>query len=311
MEKSTENIIALANIKGIGASFMKQHINLISLYKDNLEMLVSLSNKIDEIDLHTNILKAREIISDCAANGIKIISYLDADYPKLLLEIKDPPPVLYAKGNLALLDKAIAIIGTRNSTDLGNKIAQKVGNYFSNQWAICNGLVEGIDKNSILNEDAVYSNVIGVISGGLHFEITSSKITKEFAKKVLESNGLLLSENEPNKKEDQFSGSKASRIQAGLSKGLILIQSSINGGSKYTLKTFSELQRPIGVINFNSNTEFSNSDEFSGNRILLSDLNNGLQKMCNIKSNELIKTSKIISISGNEDYKIFENNLKI
>lgn len=311
MEKSTENIIALANIKGIGASFMKQHINLISLYKDNLEMLVSLSNKIDEIDLHTNILKAREIISDCAANGIKIISYLDADYPKLLLEIKDPPPVLYAKGNLALLDKAIAIIGTRNSTDLGNKIAQKVGNYFSNQWAICNGLVEGIDKNSILNEDAVYSNVIGVISGGLHFEITSSKITKELAKKVIESNGLLLSENEPNKKEDQFSGSKASRIQAGLSKGLILIQSSINGGSKYTLKTFSELQRPIGVINFNSNTEFSNSDEFSGNRILLSDLNNGLQKMCNIKSNELIKTSKIISISGNEDYKIFENNLKI
>ena len=311
MEKSTENIIALANIKGIGASFMKQHINLISLYKDNLEMLASLSHKIDEIDLHANILKAREIISDCAANGIKIISYLDADYPKLLLEIKDPPPVLYAKGNLALLDKAIAIIGTRNSTDLGNKIAQKVGNYFSNQWAICNGLVEGIDKNSILNEDAVYSNVIGVISGGLHFEITSSKITKEFAKKVLESNGLLLSENEPNKKEDQFSGSKASRIQAGLSKGLILIQSSINGGSKYTLKTFSELQRPIGVINFNSNTEFSNSDEFSGNRILLSDLNNGLQKMCNIKSNELIKTSKIISISGNEDYKIFENNLKI
>ena len=311
MEKSTENIIALANIKGIGASFMKQHINLISLYKANLEMPVSLSNKIDAIDLHTNILKAREIISDCAANGIKIISYLDADYPKLLLDIKDPPPVLYAKGNLALLDKAIAIIGTRNSTDLGNKIAQKVGNYFSNQWAICNGLVEGIDKNSILNEDAVYSNVIGVISGGLHFEITSSKITKEFAKKVLESNGLLLSENEPNKKEDQFSGSKASRIQAGLSKGLILIQSSINGGSKYTLKTFSELQRPIGVINFNSNTEFSNSDEFSGNRILLSDLNNGLQKMCNIKSNELIKTSKIISISGNEDYKIFENNLKI
>jgi DNA processing protein len=311
MEKHTENIIALANIKGIGASFMKQNLNLISLYKDNLEMLSSLSNKIDENDLHSNILKAREIISDCATHGIKIISYLDADYPKLLLEIKDPPPVLYAKGNLELLDKAIAIIGTRNSTDLGNKIAKKVGDYFSNQWAICNVLVEGIDKNSILNKDAVCSNVIGVISGGLHFEITSSKITKELAKKVLENNGLLLSENEPNKKEDQFSGSKASRIQAGLSKGLILIQSSSNGGSKYTLKTFSELQRPIGVINFNSNTEYSNSDEFSGNRILLSDLNNGLQKICNIKSNELIRTSKIISISGNEDYKIFENSLKI
>ena len=311
MEKYTENIIALANIKGIGASFMKQHLNLISLYRDNLEMLLSLSNKIDENDLHANILKAREIIYECNANGVKIISYIDADYPKLLLEIKDPPPVLYAKGNLELLNKAIAIIGTRKSTELGNKIANKVGQYFSEHWAICNGLVEGIDKHSITNSDEVFSNVIGVISGGLNFEKTSSKITKELAKKVLDRNGLLLSENEPNKKEDQFSGSKASRIQAGLSRGLILIQSSSNGGSKYTLKTFSELNRPIGIIDFKTNPEFNNSDEFSGNRLLLSELSLGLQKICEIKSKELIKTREIISITGNEDYVTFENYLAI
>lgn len=311
MEKYTENIIALANIKGIGASFMKQHLNLISLYRDNLEMLLSLSNKIDENDLHANILKAREIINECNANGVKIISYIDADYPKLLLEIKDPPPVLYAKGNIELLHKSIAIIGTRKSTELGNKIAKKVGQYFSVHWAICNGLVEGIDKHSISNEDEVFFNVIGVISGGLNFEKTSSKITKELAKKVLDRNGLLLSENEPNKKEDQFSGSKASRIQAGLSRGVILIQSSRNGGSKYTLKTFSELNRPIGVIDFKTNSEFNNSDEFSGNRLLLTELKEGLQKMCDIKSKELIKTREIISIAGNEDYKAFEDSLSI
>lgn len=311
MEKYIENIIALSNIKGIGASFMKQHINLISLYRDNLEMLSSLSNKIDEKDLHFNLLKAREIISDCTTHDIKIISYLDADYPKLLLEIKDPPPVIYAKGNMKLLQNAIAIIGTRKSTDLGNKIAKKVGQHFSEHWAICNGLVEGIDKHSITNDDEVFSNVIGVISGGLNFEITSSKITKELAKKVLNKNGLILSENEPNKKEDQFSGSKASRIQAGLSKALILIQSSSNGGSKYTLKTFSELNRPIGVIDFKTNSEFNNSDAFSGNRILLSDLKDGLQIMCEIKVKDLIKANDIVSISGNEDYIRFENLLTI
>lgn len=311
MEKYTENIIALSNIKGIGASFMKQHINLISLYRDNLEMLSSLSNKIDEKDLHFNLLKAREIISDCTKHDIKIISYLNADYPKLLLEIKDPPPVIYAKGNMDLLQNAIAIIGTRKSTDLGNKIAKKVGQHFSERWAICNGLVEGIDKHSITNDDEVFSNVIGVISGGLNFEITSSKITKELAKKVLNKNGLILSENEPNKKEDQFSGSKASRIQAGLSRALILIQSSSIGGSKYTLKTFSELNRPIGVIDFKTNSEFNKSDAFSGNRILLSDLKDGLQIMCKIKVKDLIKTNDIVSISGNEDYIRFENLLTI
>lgn len=307
MENYVENIIALSHIKGIAGSFMKQNRDLINLYRDNIEMLASLSNKIDLNDLNNNLIKSREIIKECNSNGIKILSFLDSDYPKLLLEIRNPPPVLYTLGNLELLNKSIAIIGTRKSTELGNKIANKVGCYFSLNWAICNGLVEGIDKHSILNNGEVVSNVIGVISGGLNLEKTTSKTTRELATKILNKNGLLLSEHEPNKKEDQFSASKSSRIQAGISRGLILIQTSIDGGSKYTIKTFSEVKRTIGVIDYNSNPEFLNSSEFSGNRILLNLLKDGLQSMCDIKNKEHIKINKIVPISGNNDYLNFEN----
>lgn len=309
MEGHQKNIIALTLIKGIGAAFMKQNIDLISSYKNNIEMLSGLSNKINAIDLAENIIYAEDIIKECKIKNIRILTIVDADYPQKLLEIKDPPSVIYLKGNLSLLSKGIAIIGTRKSTELGNKIASKLGNYFSKNWAICNGLVDGIDKSTVLINNEIIPNVIGVISGGLNFEKTSSKVTKELALKVLENNGLLISEQEPNKKEDQFSGSKASRIQAGLSRGLILIQSSISGGSKYTLKSFSEVKRPIGVIAFEDNFEFQNSDEFSANRLLIAENKKGLLKICDIKKTENLKTSEIIKIAGLNDYTIFEKKI--
>jgi DNA processing protein len=309
MEEYKKNIIAFSQIKGIGAAFMKQNIHLIYSYKDNLEMLASISNKATISDLEANKINVDKIINDCKLHNIQITTFIDDEYPKNLLEIKDPPPIIYWKGNKNLFSKAIAIIGTRKSTELGNKIASKLGVYFSKNWAICNGLVDGIDKSSVYVNNEIVPNVIGILSGGLNFEKTSSKVTKELASKVLANNGLLISEQEPNKKEDQFSGSKASRIQAGLSKGLILTQSSITGGSKYTLKTFVEVNRPIGVVAFESNSEYQNSEEFSANRLLINENEKGLIKMCDIKKVESLRTSKIIKISSISDYSIFENSI--
>lgn len=309
MEEYKKNIIAFSQIKGIGAAFMKQNIHLINSYKDNLEMLASISNKATISDLEANKINVDKIINDCKLHNIQITTFIDDEYPKNLLEIKDPPPIIYWKGNQNLFSKSIAIIGTRKSTELGNKIASKLGLYFSKNWAICNGLVDGIDKSSVYINNEIVPNVIGILSGGLNFEKTSSKVTKELASKVLANNGLLISEQEPNKREDQFSGSKASRIQAGLSKGLILIQSSINGGSKYTLKSFSEVKRPIGVVAFESNSEYQSSEEFSANRILISENKKGLMKICDIKKVENLKTSKVVKIEGITDYSIFENSI--
>jgi DNA processing protein len=309
MKEYQKNIMAFSQVKGIGASFMKQNIHLIQLYKDNIEMLSSISNKVTTSDIEANKINVEKIINDCFENDIQILTFIDTEYPQNLLEIKDPPPVIYWKGNYSLISKAIAIIGTRKSTELGNKIAAKLGTYFSANWAICNGLVDGIDKNAVFINNEIVPNVIGILSGGLNFEKTSSKVTKVLASKVLAKNGLLISEQEPNKKEDQFSGSKASRIQAGLSKGLILTQSSITGGSKYTLKSFSELKRPIAVVAFESSPEYQNAEQFNANRLLISENKKGLLKMCDIKKVENLKTSQIIKIAGITDYTIFENSI--
>lgn len=307
--EETKYIIALSQIKGIGSAFIKKHLAFIKLNILSKEKLCELSVKIDIADLEDNYYSANRILDDCEKYNISTISIIEDGYPKLLLEIKDPPPVLYFKGNKDLLEKAIAIIGSRKSTDLGNKIANKVGEYFSKKWAICNGLVDGIDKNSIINENGVFPNVIGVLSGGLNFHNTSSKITIDLADKVLNNDGLLVSEYEPNKKEDQFSGSKASRIQAGLSNSLILIQSSKNGGSKYTIKAFSPLHRPLAVVDFKSNSEYLTSESFEGNRLLIEKGKQGIMEMCGLKKLETIKVFKILKLEKNADYKILEQEI--
>ena len=58
-----------------------------------------------------------------------LVTLADPDYPKALLEIADPPPVLYAKGNLALLNQpSIAIVGSRNASVQGEKNAEAFAN---------------------------------------------------------------------------------------------------------------------------------------------------------------------------------------
>lgn len=311
MNNRTQYILALSLINGVGDAFVKKRLNEIETYIDDIDLLGNmLGGKVTINGISENLPLANKIIEDCFANNIKIIPITCDEYPTLLKEIKNPPAVLYLKGNIANLEKCVAIIGSRKSDDLGNSIASKIGTYFSKEWSICNGLVDGIDKNAIQDKEFVFSNVTGVISGGLNYDKTSSKITKELAEKVLNNDGLLVSENPPNKREDQFSGSKASRIQAGLSKGIILIQSSHSGGSKYTIKAFSELNRPIGIIDYKGNKHFENSDIFSGNRMLINKRIDGIAEMCEIKNVNNIKLDSIIPLEGKKDYVLFEEALR-
>lgn len=303
-----KNLIALSMIKGIGPSFIKRNLGRIQSDKD-CTFLVK-ENKPDQIGCISDFIKdAEKIIEDCKIADIEIISILSSEYPQKLLEISDPPCVLYIKGNKRLLNKCIAIIGTRKSSELGNRIAEKLGSFFSQNYSICNGLVEGIDEHSIHSDNSILPNVVGIISGGLLYKETCTKGHIKVIDEVLSSGGLIISEYTPHIKEDRYSGSKASRIQAGLSDGLILVQSSIDGGSKYTIATFAKLGRDLGIIHFPSSAEYS-SDSFSANRLIAEKKINGVAEMIGAKNISKIKIKSITKIESKNDYEIFTQRIK-
>lgn len=287
-------------VKGIGPAFIKK--NCHRLINDSSCDQIVKESKPEELDNLVSYAKtADEIMSDCKDNDIKMVSIIDAEYPSQLKEIGDPPSVLFIKGNLSLLNHVIAIIGTRHSSELGNKIAERVGSYFADYFSICNGLVEGIDEYSIYVGSKVLSNVVGIISGGLCYNETCSSHHIQVINDVLEAGGLIISEYYPRQKEDMYSGSKASRIQAGLSHGLILVQSKIDGGSKYTLAKFAKLGRPIGVIHFPSSAEYQ-SESFGANRLIAEKGKDGLAQMIGLKKTSSINIGPLIVLSNKDDY---------
>ena len=294
------NILILSMVKGIGPAFIKK--NCHRLINDSSCDQIVKESKPEELDNLVSYAKtADEIMSDCKDNDIKMVSIIDAEYPSQLKEIGDPPSVLFIKGNLSLLNHVIAIIGTRHSSELGNKIAERVGSYFADYFSICNGLVEGIDEHSIYVGSKVLSNVVGIISGGLCYNETCSSHHIQVINDVLEAGGLIISEYYPRQKEDMYSGSKASRIQAGLSHGLILVQSKIDGGSKYTLAKFAKLGRPIGVIHFPSSAEYQ-SESFGANRLIAEKGKDGLAQMIGLKKTSSINIGPLIVLSNKDDY---------
>lgn len=302
-----KGIIILTQVKGIGPAFFKKNRSRL-IRCDNCANFIKEVNE-EALKEYQVYEKAAEIIlADCNSLGIKPISYLSPEYPKLLLEINDPPAVLYIKGNETLLNKVIAIIGTRNSTPLGNKIAERLGEYFSQEYSICNGLVEGIDEHSIYFNGKITSKAIGIISGGLNYTQTCSKAHAKVIDDVLNAGGLIISEYPPQQPENKYSGSKASRIQAALSQGLILVQSGIDGGSKYTLATFSKLPRVLGVIHFPTSEEYQ-SEKFEANRIIISEQKDGIARFVGLKTTKKIELSSIMPIQGKADYDIFSSKI--
>ncbi len=309
-------LIALSGIKGIGPTFIKKVASAdmfsnLSITSEIKNILASSKKETDEEEIYNEVEKAKDILFRCREEGIEIIPIISEDYPEQLKEIKDPPPIIYCKGNLELLySNSVCIIGTREPNENGIKISERVGHYFSaNQWTICNGLAEGVDNYSIKLNDKVHTNVIGILAGGLNYnkKKTLLKKTAENAEQVFQNGGLLISEMQLDKKEDTFSVVKSCRLQAGISNGLLIVQSSLDGGSKFATKAFCELTRPIAIINpIQSDFDLPS---YNANKEIVLSKKNGLAKFTDHKTDK-IQTSEILIIKSKEDYAEFEKLMK-
>ena len=305
----------MASLKGVGPAFIKKSINENSFispdYFYEIKTITNLNNKPFEDEAILEAIEFSErVIFDCKIKGISIINVLNPDYPISLKEIKDAPAVFFYKGNFDLLNKkTISIIGTRQPNVNGAIIAERIGTFFSKfNWNICNGLSQGIDSFAIQKVNN-FNKVIGVLGGGLNFDTkkTINKKTAENAQKILDLNGLLISETFPDKKEDTFSIVKSCRIQSGLSHGLILVQSSITGGSRFAVKSFCETQRPFGIIK--PILEDYLIHEYEANRLIIENKKSGIAKFTELNESK-IETKSIFVIKSREDYSEFESIVK-
>ena len=167
------------------------------------------------------------------------------DYPKRLLNCYDSPTLLYYKGEADLnSEKIIAVIGTRNHTEYGKQVTEKLIRELTEQnVVVVSGLAYGID--AIAHKAAVKNNLktVGVLAHGLD-QVYPSQHTG-LAKEMLQAGGGLLTEFRSKTKPDKHNFPTRNRIVAGMSDATIVIETGIKGGSMITAELANNYNKDV------------------------------------------------------------------
>lgn len=176
-----------------------------------------------------------------------LVTLADAEYPQSLLEIADPPPFLYAKGNLALLNQpGIAIVGSRNASVQGEKNAEAFAcDLCAYGLSIISGLALGIDGAAHRGALKAKGATIAVVGTGL--DIVYPAKHRELAHQIAE-HGLIVSEFDLGTPSRPQNFPKRNRIISGLSLGCLVVEANLQSGSQITARLATEQGREVFAI---------------------------------------------------------------
>lgn len=181
---------------------------------------------------------------------IEEISIESKDYPRQLKKIYDAPLKLYVLGNKEILKQnSIAIVGSRNATEYGKKVALKFSKELSEKGInIISGLAIGIDTYAHLGtlQNTSKGKTIAVLGSGL--DEIYPKANTELAKQILKGGGCIISEYPLGTKPEKVHFPQRNRIISGLSKGVLVVEASEKSGALITADFALEQGREVFAI---------------------------------------------------------------
>ena len=177
----------------------------------------------------------------------RILTYADSVYPQALLQIPDPPPVLYVKGRVDLLNgRILAIVGSRNSTRQGNEHAESFAHALSDAGlTIVSGLAQGIDAAAHRGGLKGKSSSIAVVGTGLDtvYPLRNHELAHELADK-----GCLISEFPLGSPPLAANFPRRNRIISGLARGCLVVEAALASGSLITARLANEQGKEVFAI---------------------------------------------------------------
>lgn len=181
-------------------------------------------------------------------NGVSLILYDDPLYPKLLQEISYPPFGIYIKGKLPNDSSlSLAIVGTRKATYDGKEAAKKFARELAERdFVIVSGLALGIDAASHEGCLEAKGITVAVLANGL--DNIYPKTNERLAKRILESDGAIISEYPLGAESFPYRFLERNRIVSGLSQGTLIVEAPERSGSLATARFALEQNRDVFVI---------------------------------------------------------------
>lgn len=212
--------------------------------------------------------EAKQIIDASEREGVKVIAVSDASYPNRLRSIPNPPTVLYVKGKLDILSqRAVAVVGTREPTSIGARIAERLGELLSQRgFVVVSGLALGCDTLAHEGSLKESGKTIAVLAHGLTASEIYPKKNHDLAMRILE-NGAWVSEYPIGTKLHASHFVQRDRIQSGLSNAVAVVETDTDGGTMQTAKFCVEQNRILACYLHRTHEK---SEKSRGNEQLLS-----------------------------------------
>ncbi len=176
-----------------------------------------------------------------------ILCLTDKRYPVMLRQIADPPPILYARGNIDCLQQLqIAMVGSRNPTQPGLEMTRQFATHLSRcGLLICSGMALGIDAAAHQSALAAGQATVAVMGTGLNRVYPARH--RELAHQIAEQ-GVLVSEFPPDTGPQQNHFPRRNRIISGLSLGVVVMEAALRSGSLTTARHAMEQGREVFAI---------------------------------------------------------------
>jgi DNA processing protein len=175
----------------------------------------------------------------------------DADYPRLLLEIPDPPPILYYRGqpnrheNQGIIP-AIALVGTRSPSEYGRRWTQRITHALTQAgFVIVSGLADGIDAETHQTCLAAGGRTLAVVGTGV--DIIYPSANRKLAESIVK-NGMILSEYPAGTKPDRTHFPRRNRIIAGLTRATLVMEAPSRSGALITARLANDYGRDVYVL---------------------------------------------------------------
>jgi DNA processing protein len=249
-------LIALGELPGLGPIRMKRLLAaaaspqaLLEMSDGELETLAQFpSGGMKAFRDRLDWKMADQILSQTRRTGAGLIGFHEPHYPPLLRELHDAPPLLWFKGDPSLMiEPCFSMVGTREPSVYGRRMADHFAKAFPPSGiALVSGLAMGID--TVVHESCLEARgrTIAVLGSGIDRVYPNANIP--LASRIIDQGGLVLSEFHPGAFPKRHHFKLRNRIVSGLSRGVLVVESGVVGGSMGTVGSAHAQRRDVYAI---------------------------------------------------------------
>ena len=229
----------------LGASAEQLAKPSLRLEAKSLQAIVGLEELLPQIE---------EQIEALAEQNVAVLCDFEPDYPQILRSIPNSPPILCIVGRiLPIDDPAIAIVGTRRPTEEGYQMAYDLGRAFAEKGVtVVSGLAQGCDTGGHRGALSGGGRTIAVLGSGI--TVIHPRENVELARHIAEQ-GAVISEAPPDAYPSAGRLMARNRLQRGLARAVVVIESGERGGAMQTAKNAQRQGRLVYAVRWSQPDE--------------------------------------------------------